>query len=440
MDGAGSSGTFWSVGSSWTGQVLESGMQPRFILCAFQRDGYGAYRWASVWRIFGVALLFLFPCSVWKSGKVFQGVQSFTSALDETIWTWCSKCILIRSWCRGQHSKQNPEARAGSVRHARRHKKVLSTSSILHNTYSVLTGRQLSVVFSSWTKTFDIIQPQLMAKYIRCVRLDGTLSASSRASVLSVFRTNPGIKVLLATITCGGVGLDLTAASRAYIMEPQWNPMSESQALDRIHRLGQKNEVKTTRYVIRRSWEENVLKLQRRKQDLADLTLSAGAINKDELTYSRLQYLKILVGWVWRCCVQFLPFLLTCDNLSGDKKRNVRSVFDAAAIPQRLFLPSLSERVNPLLASRWIKGRPPVNFLIRWILHAVARVYSSQFITVFIYTYSHLIGKLYEKNIYHLWSTVFFNEYRPLFFFENRLTNGFLSTSWLERGSLPKTK
>lgn len=131
---------------------------------------------------------------------------------------------------------------------------------------------------------------------IRCVRLDGTLSASSRASVVSVFRKNSGIRVLLATITCGGVGLDLTAASRAYIMEPQWNPMSESQALDRIHRLGQKNEVKTTRYVMTGSWEENVLKLQRRKQELADLTLSGGTFNRAELTRGRLQYLKELVG------------------------------------------------------------------------------------------------------------------------------------------------
>ena len=135
-----------------------------------------------------------------------------------------------------------------------------------------------------------------MSNSIRCVRLDGKMSATIRAKTLTQFRTNPDITVLLATITCGGVGLDLTAASRAYIMEPQWNPMSESQALDRIHRLGQKREVTTIRYVVQGTWEERVLKLQQRKQQLADLTLSGGAINKEELTYGRLQYLKELVG------------------------------------------------------------------------------------------------------------------------------------------------
>lgn len=113
-----------------------------------------------------------------------------------------------------------------------------------------------SVVFSGWTKSFDLIQPALTQRGIRCVRLDGSLTAARRAGVLRVFRGTPDIKVLLATITCGGVGLDLTAASRAYILEPQWNPMSESQALDRIHRLGQQSEVETIRFVMRDSWEE----------------------------------------------------------------------------------------------------------------------------------------------------------------------------------------
>ena len=151
-------------------------------------------------------------------------------------------------------------------------------------------------MFSSWTKTFDIVQPQLWAHSIRCLRLDGTLSANKRANVLRTFRADPGIRVLLATISCGGIGLDLTAASRAYIMEPQWNPMSESQALDRIYRLGQLKEVTTTRYIMQRSYEEQVLKLQQRKQELADLTLNGGRISRAELTYGRLQYLKELVG------------------------------------------------------------------------------------------------------------------------------------------------
>lgn len=72
--------------------------------------------------------------------------------------------------------------------------------------------------------------------------------------------------------------------------------MSESQALDRIYRLGQLKEVTTTRYIMRESWEEQVLKLQQKKQELSDLTLDGGDIRRADLNYGRLQYLKELVG------------------------------------------------------------------------------------------------------------------------------------------------
>jgi hypothetical protein len=44
--------------------------------------------------------------------------------------------------------------------------------------------------------------------------------------------------------------LDLTVASRVYLMEPGWNPMLERQALDRIHRLGQTKDVVSRCYVV----------------------------------------------------------------------------------------------------------------------------------------------------------------------------------------------
>jgi hypothetical protein len=49
--------------------------------------------------------------------------------------------------------------------------------------------------------------------------------------------------------------VDLTAASRVHIIEPQWNPMVEAQALDRVHRMGQTRDVVTTRYIVKDSIE-----------------------------------------------------------------------------------------------------------------------------------------------------------------------------------------
>lgn len=52
------------------------------------------------------------------------------------------------------------------------------------------------------------------------------------------------------------MSLNLTAASHVHLMEPQWNPMVEAQALDRVHRLGQKNPVTTFRYIAKSTFDE----------------------------------------------------------------------------------------------------------------------------------------------------------------------------------------
>jgi SWI/SNF-related matrix-associated actin-dependent regulator of chromatin subfamily A3 len=44
--------------------------------------------------------------------------------------------------------------------------------------------------------------------------------------------------------------LNLTAANRVYIIEPQWNPSVETQAIGRVVRLGQDRDVHVTRYLV----------------------------------------------------------------------------------------------------------------------------------------------------------------------------------------------
>ncbi|KAM0483625.1 hypothetical protein ACHAPX_002117 [Trichoderma viride] len=92
-----------------------------------------------------------------------------------------------------------------------------------------------------------------------------------RQNVIKRFRDAPTMRVLLLTISCGAVGLTLTEASRAYLMEPHWNPTLEDQALARIHRIGQTKEVTTVRFIVRDSFEERVVELQQFKTDLASV-------------------------------------------------------------------------------------------------------------------------------------------------------------------------
>lgn len=64
--------------------------------------------------------------------------------------------------------------------------------------------------------------------------------------------------------------LNLTAANHVFLIEPQWNPMIEDQALDRVYRIGQESEVTTTRYVVSNTLEESVRAQQSKKRNLAE--------------------------------------------------------------------------------------------------------------------------------------------------------------------------
>ena len=112
------------------------------------------------------------------------------------------------------------------------------------------------MVFSYWTRTLDIVQSALISSSITYTRFDGKVPPRKRETVLQTFREQMAINVLLISISCGGTGLDLTAASRVYLLEPQWNPMIEEQALNRVHRMGQTKDVTTIRYIMESSIEE----------------------------------------------------------------------------------------------------------------------------------------------------------------------------------------
>lgn len=57
-------------------------------------------------------------------------------------------------------------------------------------------------------------------------------------------------------LTTDKLRLNLTAANHVFLMEPQWNPMVEEQALDRVYRIGQTKEVTTVRYIVNHTLEE----------------------------------------------------------------------------------------------------------------------------------------------------------------------------------------
>ncbi|KAJ5387521.1 hypothetical protein N7509_010062 [Penicillium cosmopolitanum] len=147
-----------------------------------------------------------------------------------------------------------------------------------------------SVIFSSWTSHLDLIEIALIDKGMNTfTRLDGTMTLQARGKALEAFAKDDSITILLATIGAGGVGLNLTSASQVFIMEPQYNPASVAQAVDRVHRLGQTRSVKTVQFIMKGSIEEKILELAKKKQQLADMSLNRGKLDKREIQEERMK-------------------------------------------------------------------------------------------------------------------------------------------------------
>jgi len=126
------------------------------------------------------------------------------------------------------------------------------------------------VVVSQFTSFLSVLQPLIHGKSLSCVRLDGSMAHQRRAEAVNVFQSKKkrSPKVLLLSLKAGGVGLNLTAANHLLLLDPAWNPASEWQCFDRIHRMGQTQDVTIYKFITTDSIEETMVEIQTKKKDL----------------------------------------------------------------------------------------------------------------------------------------------------------------------------
>ncbi|KAI9683632.1 MAG: hypothetical protein M1829_004937 [Trizodia sp. TS-e1964] len=120
----------------------------------------------------------------------------------------------------------------------------------------------------------------------------GRMSYDCREKSLEAFATNKNIKILISSLKCGGVGLNLTMASRVLCVDLWWNSSVEQQAFCRIFRIGQERETYITRFVVRNSIDEKLLDMQKEKSRIIDAAIgdSNGGRSK-EFTVDELLHL-----------------------------------------------------------------------------------------------------------------------------------------------------
>jgi SNF2 family DNA or RNA helicase len=139
-----------------------------------------------------------------------------------------------------------------------------------------------SIVFTEWARHLDLIEIAFKHNDIKYARIDGSVTNENRAQAIKAFQNNPKIRVFICTIKTGGVGLNLTAANWVFMMEPQYNPQRDNQAIDRVHRIGQSRKVTIVRLIMEGSIEERVVEIADRKRALAKFSLTNQNTNTAE--------------------------------------------------------------------------------------------------------------------------------------------------------------
>ncbi|MGH0162441.1 UNVERIFIED_CONTAM: hypothetical protein FKN15_062329 [Acipenser sinensis] len=152
-----------------------------------------------------------------------------------------------------------------------------------------------SLVVSQFTKFLSLIEIPLREAGFSFARLDGSMSQKKRAAAIQAFQNSERgtPTIMLLSLKAGGVGLNLTAASRVFLMDPAWNPAAEDQCFDRCHRLGQTRDVIITKFIVKDSVEENMTRIQKKKRDLAERAFESK--NTNEMKQARIDEIRTLM-------------------------------------------------------------------------------------------------------------------------------------------------
>ncbi|XP_058801038.1 TATA-binding protein-associated factor 172 isoform X2 [Phymastichus coffea] len=172
----------------------------------------------------------------------------------------------------------------GLAQQHQQHQSVTSThnsvcSTVIDNQQSQtqLVSQHRALIFCQLKAMLDIVEYDLLRVHLPSVtylRLDGSVPAAQRHSIVARFNADPSIDVLLLTTQVGGLGLNLTGADTVIFVEHDWNPMKDLQAMDRAHRIGQKKVVNVYRLITRQTLEEKIMGLQKFKLHTANTVIS----------------------------------------------------------------------------------------------------------------------------------------------------------------------
>jgi len=145
-------------------------------------------------------------------------------------------------------------------------KKSAKLEAVIKTTKEIAEKKEKVVIFSQFIGMLNLIERFLQEEGIGYKRIDGSSSMQTRAKRIDEFGTDESVTVFLISLKSGAIGLNLTVATNVFLVDPWWNPAVEDQAIERVHRIGQKNKVNVYRFVCEKTIEERIMQLNAQKK------------------------------------------------------------------------------------------------------------------------------------------------------------------------------
>ncbi|RDW81114.1 putative chromatin remodeling complex subunit (Chd3) [Aspergillus mulundensis] len=139
------------------------------------------------------------------------------------------------------------------------------------------------LIFSQFLENLDVMEDFLDGLGLPHRRLDGRMTSLEKQKMIDDYNAenSPYFAFLLSTRS-GGVGINLATADTVIIMDPDFNPHQDMQALSRAHRIGQKNKVLVFQLMVRGSVEEKIMQIGKKKMVLDHVLIDRMAAEDDD--------------------------------------------------------------------------------------------------------------------------------------------------------------
>ncbi|WEG07759.1 DEAD/DEAH box helicase [Microbacterium horticulturae] len=162
--------------------------------------------------------------------------------------------------------------------------------------YAVQLHRSVGkvVFFAKHIDVMDAAEAHFAASGVRYVSVRGEQSTPARQEAIDAFNNDPDVGFAVCSLTAAGVGLNMQAASNVVLAELSWTAAEQTQAIDRVHRIGQDEPVTAWRIIAAHTIDTKIAELIDSKQGLAARALDGEVVepgSSDSVQLSALMHL-----------------------------------------------------------------------------------------------------------------------------------------------------